>query len=221
LPGDLFNKIARDSEAKLQNFQNFLVVLFIVILFVAFFKTNLWQIINFALIVVMLATTFGLYIGDSLSNEIRQRAINQNGLDGGYDDPLITGQAVIESAKWIKTHSKSNDVVATNYSLDENQSVGNLVSISTQRPVLLESIIYEFQRLVISDFDARLSASNRFWSEPNAINAKALTDIGVDWYLFTTTNSQTKPSVFCQENQIWQCEFINDQSVVIKFLDQN
>jgi len=221
LPQSIPGELAGGYESKLQAFQNFLVVLFIVILFVALVKTNLGKIIKFGLIVAMLATTFGLYIGDSLSTEIRQRAINQNGLDGGYDHSLITGQAVIESAKWIKAHSNSNDVVATNYSLDGNQSVENLVSISTQRPVLLESIIYEFQRSVISDFDARLSASNRFWSEPSAINAKALTDIGVDLYLFTTTDSQIKPSVLCRKNQIWQCEFINDQSVVIKFLDQN
>jgi hypothetical protein len=221
LPQSIPGELARGYESKLQNFQNFLVILFIVILFVGLVKTNLGKRMQFGLIVAMLATTFGLYIGDSLSTEIRQRAINQNGLDGGYDDSLITGQAVIESAKWIKAHSNSNDVVATNYSLDENQSVGNLVSISTQRPVLLESLIYEFQRSIISDFDARLIASNRFWSEPNAINAKALTDIGVDWYLFATTNSQTKSSVLCQENQIWRCEFINDQSVVIKLHDQN
>ena len=221
LPKNIAGELAGDYASKLQNFQNFLVILFIVILFVGLVKTNLGKRIQFGLIVAMLATTFGLYIGDSLSTEIRQRATNQNGLDGGYDDSLITGQAVIESAKWIKAHSNSNDVVATNYSLDGNQSVGNLVSISTQRPVLLESIIYEFQRLVISDFDARLSAPNRFWSEPNAINAKTLTDIGVDWYLFTTTDSQIKPSVLCQKNQIWQCEFINDLSVVIKFLPQN
>ena len=221
LPKNIAGELAGDYASKLQNFQNFLVILFIVILFVGLVKTNLGKRIQFGLIVAMLATTFGLYIGDSLSPEIRQRAIDRNGLNREYDDYLITGDAVVESARWIKTHSKSNDVVATNYSLDGNQSVGNLVSISTQRPVLLESIIYEFQRLIISDFDARLSASNQFWSEPNAINAKVLTDMGVDWYLFATTNSHTKPSVLCQENQIWRCEFINDQSVVIKFLDQN
>ena len=221
LPQSIAGELARVYESKLQSFQNFLVVLFIVILFVALVKTNLGKRVNFALIVAMLATTFGLYIADSLSPEIRQRAIDRNGLNRGYEDFLITGDAVVESARWIKTHSKSNDVVATNYSLDGIQSVGYLVSVSTQRPVLLESIIYEFQRLIISDFDARLSASNRFWSEPNAINAKTLTDNGVDWYLFATTNSQTKPSVLCQENQIWRCEFINDQSVVIKFLDPN
>ena len=221
LPQSIPGELAGGYESKLQAFQNFLVVLFIVILFVAIVKTNLGRRIKFGLIVAMLATTFGLYIGDSLSPEIRQRAIDRNGLNREYDDSLITGDAVVESARWIKTHSKSNDVVATNYSLDGNQSVGYLVSVSTQRPVLLESLIYEFQRSIISDFDARLIASNRFWSEPNAINAEALTDIGVDWYLFATTNSQTKSSVLCQENQIWRCEFINDQSVVIKLLDQN
>ncbi len=221
LPQSTAGELAGDYESKLHTFQNFLVILFLVILFVGLVKTNLGKRIQFGLIVAMLATTFGLYIGDSLSPEIRQRAIDRNGLNREYDDYLITGDAVVESARWIKTHSKSNDVVATNYSLDGNQSVGYLVSISTQRPVLLESIIYEFQRLIISDFDARLSASNQFWSEPNAINAKVLTDMGVDWYLFATTNSHTKPSVLCQENQIWRCEFINDQSVVIKFLDQN
>jgi hypothetical protein len=73
----------------------------------------------------------------------------------------------------------------------------------------------------VKDAPTKTKATIEFFEQPNAINAKALTDIGVDWYLFTTTDSQIKPSVLCQKNQIWQCEFINDQSVVIKFLDQN
>ena len=220
LPGDLFSKIARDSEAKLQTFQNFLVILFIVILFVAFFKTYLRKRIQFGLIAVMLATTFGLYIGYSLSSEIRQRAINLNGLNGGYDDSLITGQAVIESAKWIKAHSNSNDIVATNYSVNSN-GIFYLVSVASQKSVLLESNNFEFATRFVKDAPAKTKAAIGFFEQPNAINAKVLTDIGVDWYLFTTTDSQIKPSVLCQKNQIWQCEFINDQSVVIKFLDQN
>ncbi|TRZ79955.1 MAG: hypothetical protein D4R92_04065 [Actinobacteria bacterium] len=220
LPKSIAGEIASDYSSKLQNFQNFLVVLFIVILFVAIVKTNLGRRIKFGLIVAMLATTFGLYIGDSLSPEIRQQAVSKYNLEGGTDDLYLNASGVIESARWIKTHSKSNDVVATNYSVDSS-GIPYLVSVASQKSVLLESPGFEFSTLFVKDAVTKTKATIDFFEQPNAINAEALTDIGVDWYLFATTNSQTKSSVLCQENQIWRCEFINDQSVVIKLLDQN
>jgi len=96
-----------------------------------------------------------------------------------------------------------------------------LVSVASQKSVLLESNGSKFSAFFVKDAVTKTKATIDFFEQPNAMNAKALTDIGVDWYLFTTTDSQTKRSVLCQENQIWRCEFLNDQSVVIKFLDQN
>jgi len=220
LPKSIAGEIAGDYSSKLQNFQNFLVVFFIFIIFLALFKTHLRKRIQFGLIVAMLATTFGLYVGESLSTEIRQQAVGKYDLDGGTDDMFLSAGAVVEASRWINTHSKSNDVVATNYSVNSN-GIFYLVSVASQKSVLLESNGFEFSTFFVKDAVAKTKATIDFFEQPNAMNAKALTDIGVDWYLFTTTNSQIKPSVLCQENQIWRCEFLNDQSVVIKFLNQN
>jgi len=220
LPKSIAGEIAGDYSSKLHNFQNFLVVFFIFIIFLASFKTHLRKRIQFGLIVAMLATTFGLYVGDSLSTEIRQQAVSKYDIECGIDDLYLIANGVIEATRWIKTHSKSNDVVATNYSVDSS-GIPYLVSVASQKSVLLESNGFEFSTLFVKDAVTKTKATIDFFEQPNAMNAKALTDIGVDWYLFTTTDSQSKRSVLCQESQIWRCEFLNDQSVVIKFLDQN
>jgi len=220
LPKIIAGELAGDYEYKLQTFQNFLVVLFIVILFVTLVKTNRGKRIKFGLIVAMLATTFGLYIGDSLSTEIRQQAVGKYDLDGGTDDFSLNASGIIEATRWIKTNSKPNDIVATNYSVN-GIGIPYLVSVASQKSVLLESNGFVFSTLFVKNNVAKTKMSADFFAKPNALNAKALTDIGVDWYLFATANSQTKPSVLCVENQIWRCEFFNEQSVVIRFLNQN
>ena len=220
LPKSIAGEIAGDYSSKLQNFQNFLLVFFIFIIFFALFKSHLRKRIQFGLIVAMLATTFGLYVGESLSTEIRQQAVGKYDLEGGTDDMSLSARAVVEASRWINIHSKSNDVVATNYSVDSS-GIPYLVSVASQKSVLLESNGFEFSTLFVKDAVTKTKATIDFFEQPNAMNAKALTDIGVDWYLFATTDSQTEPSVLCQESQIWRCEFLNDQSVVIKFLDQN
>lgn len=165
----------------------------------------------------ILATTFGVYLSNSLSTEIRQQATRKYDLDNGADDASLTASFVIDSAKWIKSQSNSNDVLATNYSID-SFGMDYLVSITSQRAVLIESNKFEFPTLFVKDAATKAKATKDFFEQPNAISAKILTDFGVDWYLLITTNSKMLSSTFCLENQIWRCDLVNDQSVVVKFL---
>jgi len=115
----------------------------------------------------MFATTFGLYVGDSLSTEIRHQAISKYDLDGGTDDLYLNASGVIEATRWIKTYSKSNDVVATNYSVDSS-GVSYLVSVVSQKSVLLESNSFEFSTLFVKDAVAKTKVTIDFFVKPNA-----------------------------------------------------
>ena len=168
----------------------------------------------------MLATTFGVFISDAASGELRQRAINNNDLDGGPDHSQLVAKAIIKSAKWISEHSNQNAVIATNYSV-ESRGTYFLVSVASQRPVLIESNNFIFPTLFVDDPETRVIATVEFFNNPNSSSAKALTDQGVQWYLYSTQNDQTSSSDLCAENEIWRCEYKNKYSVAIKFLPKN
>jgi hypothetical protein len=222
VPVKLLGELKVDYGAKLLNLQNILVVLLISIIFCGLFVKKLnSHLIRTSVISIMLATTLGVFVADASSSELRQIAINNNELNGGPDDSQLLAKAIIKSATWIKSNSQSNDIIATNYSFEESRAVGYLVTIATQRSVLVESLNYLFENSRVDDYDSKVESTGNFSKLPNGTTAKALLDIGVDYYLFDITDAQISSSNLCAKNEIWQCEYKNKYSVVIKFLDQN
>lgn len=218
VPVKLLGELKVDYGAKLLNLQNILVVLLISIIFCGLFIKKLnYHLIQTSVISIMLATTLGVFVADASSTELRQIAINNNELNGGPDDSQLLAKAIIKSATWIKSNSKSNDIIATNYSFEGSHAVGYLVTIATQRSVLVESLNYLFENSRVDDYDLKVKSTSDFSILPNGTTAKALIDIGVDYYLFDTTDAQISSSDLCAENEIWQCEYKNKYSVVIKF----
>ena len=173
------------------------------------------------LVATMSATTFGVYLGDSLSPELRQLALTTNGIDGGPDGRVITSQKVIESAMWIKNNSEITDIIATNYSNDGLQALGHLVSVVTQREILIDSAdqwtIIEFSK----KFPRRIQSTMNFVMKQDASTAKALTDQKVDWFLLKFIGTEINPSLLCAKSKLWKCEFENSETVVVRFLKQS
>ena len=218
LPPDLFGKVLVDYEAKLLSLQSYLVFLSILIIIFGLVAKKLSRNrMQITIISVMLATTFGVFISDAASGELRQRAVNNNDLDGGPDHGQLVAKAIIKSAKWISEHSNQNAVIATNYSV-ESSGTYFLVSVASQRPVLIESNNFIFPTLFVDDPETRVIATVEFFNNPNSSSAKALTDQGVQWYLYSIQNDQTSSSDLCAENEIWRCEYKNRFSIAIKFL---
>ena len=221
LPPDFFGKVLVDYEAKLLKLQSYLVFLSVsIFIFELVTKKLSNNRIQITIISVMLATTFGVFISDAASGELRQRAINNNNLNGGPDDSQLVAKAIVKSAKWIHEHSNQNAVVATNYSV-ESSGTYFLVSVASQRPVLIESNNFIFPTSFVDDPKTKVKATVEFFNNPNSSSAKALTDQGVQWYLFSTQNAQASSSDLCAENEFWRCEYKNRYSAVIKFLPQN
>ena len=221
VPAKFLGELKIDYGAKLLNLQNILVVLLISIIFFGLvIKTLNSHLIRTSVISIMLATTLGVFVADASSTELRQIAINNNELNGGPDDSQLLAKAIIKSATWIRSNSQSNDIIATNYSFEGSRAVGYLVTIATQRSVLVESLNFLFENSRVDDYDLKVKSTSDFSKLPNNMTAKALTDIGVDYYLFDTTDAQISSSDLCAENEIWQCEYKNKYSVVIKFLPQ-
>ena len=178
---------------------------------------RLWPVI----IATMSATTFGVYLGDSLSPEVRQLAIDRNGLNGGPPDPSITARAVIDSAKWIKEHSETSEIVATNYFNDGGPAVSNLVYVATRRQVLVDTVSPYLPPKITTALKLRSELSINFTNQPNASTARALTDLKVDWFLLKIIGTEINPSLFCAETKLWKCEFENSETVVVRFLKQD
>ena len=222
IPQKFFGDLIVDYESRLLNLQNFLVVLSISLILFGLVtkKLNSGQ-IRISVILIMLATTFGVFVAEASSTELRQRAININNLDGGPDDSQLVAKSIIKSATWIRNNSQDHDIIATNYATVGSRSIGYLVSIATQRSVLIESLSYFFENSKIDNYDTKVKITTDFSNLPNRATAKALTNIGADYYLFDTTDAQISSSDLCAENEIWRCEYKNKYSVVIKFLPQN
>ena len=222
IPQKIVGELKVDYGAKLLILQNLLVVLSTsLVLFGIFIKKLNSHLIRTSLITIMLATTFGVFVAGASSTELRQRAIVNNNLDGGPDDSQLIAKSIIKSATWIRNNSQSNDIVATNYAISGSRPIGYLVSIATQRSVLIESYFYFFENSKIDNYDTKVKLTNDFSNLPSGATAKALTDIGADYYLFDTTDAQISSADLCADNQIWRCEYKNKNSVVIKFLKQN
>jgi hypothetical protein len=222
IPQKIVGELKVDYGAKLLNLQNLLVVLSTsLVLFGIFIKKLNSHLIRTSLITIMLATTFGVFVAGASSTELRQRAIVNNNLDGGPDDSQLIAKSIIKSATWIRNNSHSNDIVATNYAISGSRPIGYLVSIATQRSVLIESYFYFFENSKIDNYDTKVKLTNDFSNLPSGATAKALTDIGADYYLFDTTDAQISSADLCADNKIWRCEYKNKNSVVIKFLNQN
>ena len=173
--------------------------------------------LQFAVICLALASTSGVFVAQANSPFLRQLALDNYNLDGGIEDSRFTNQSIINSATWIKNNSQDGEIVATNYSID-SLGIPYLVSVASQRPVLIESNNFIFPTLFVDDPETRVIATVEFFSNPNSSSAKALTDQGVQWYLYSTKNDQTSSSDLCAENEIWRCEYKNKYSVAIKFL---
>ena len=204
------------------NLQKIMVYLFSGIILVGYIARQIKnKKIQVALIYVMFATTVGVFVADGSSSELRQLAINNNGLNGGPPDSALVAKSVIKSANWLKEHSKNSSIIATNYTSDGYRSVGYLVSTATQRPVLVESLNYVSQNSLITEFDRKVKLTLEFANLPNSTTTKALTNFGVDYYLFDITGAQISSSDLCAENEIWRCEYKNKYSVVLKFLTKN
>ena len=218
VPAKFLGELKVDYGAKLLNLQNILVVLSIsIILFGLVAEKFNSHLIRIFVISIMLATTLGVFVADAISTELRQLAINNNELDGGPDDSQLLAKAIIKSATWIKSNSQSNDIVATNYSFEGSRAVGYLVTIATQRSVLVESLNYLFENSKVYDYDSKVKSTSDFSKLPNGMTARALTDFGTDFYLFDTTDTQISSSDLCAKNEIWKCEYKNKYSVVIRF----
>ena len=221
LPKSLSGELVGDYETKLLFLQKSLVILFIVItLVVLFIRRNQNTDIKVALTSVMLATTFGVFTADANSSYLRQRATNNYGLDGGVEKSTISAQAIIESAKWINEHSNKNAVIATNYSVNSS-GIPFLISVVSQRPVLIENNNFIFPTLFVKDPKTKVKASVNFFNNPNRLSAETLTDQDAQWYLYSTKDAEIRLSDLCAENDIWRCEHKNEYSVVIKFLPRN
>jgi len=177
----------------------------------------------------MLATTFGTFMADANSVELRQLAIRSNGLDGGPDDSQLVAKAIIKSAIWIRNNSQDNQIIATNYASNGTSSVAYLVSVATQRSVLIEPLdyvsadplTYISEDSIINNFAKNDKLRSDFSKQPNGSTAKALAEVGVTYFLFETTDAQITSSDLCAKNEVWRCDYKNEYSVVIKFLDQN
>jgi hypothetical protein len=222
IPQKFVGELKVDYGAKLLSLQNLLVVLSIPLIIIGLFITNLnSHLLRTSVISIMLATTLGVFVADASSTELRQRAIDKNNLDGGPDDSQLVAKSIIKSATWIKNNSQNNDIVATNYAIGGSRSIGYLVSIATQRPILIESLSYFFENSKIDNYDTKVKLTTEFSELPNGETAKALTNIRVSYYLFDTTDAQFSSADLCAENQIWRCEYKNKNSVVIKFLSLN
>ena len=219
LPDSVIDKSSSEFRIELINAQTALALVLALIALISRIKKNLYQgMMSSLLIAIMSATTFGVYLGDSLSPELRKMAISDYGLDGGPDDRDITAQKVIESATWIRGNSENTEIVATNYSNDGVQASKHLVSAITQREVLIDSADHE--RLIehSEKFAARIETTMDFVRKQDAFTAKALTDQKVDWFLLKTIDTEIEPNVVCAETKLWKCEFQNSRTLVIRFL---
>lgn len=222
VPAKFLGELKVDYGEKLLILQNVLVVLMISLIFFGLVTKKFnGDRIRISIISIMLATTFGVFVADASSTELRQLAINNNELDGGPDDSQLVAKAIIKSATWIKNNSQSNDIISTNYSFEGNRSIGYLVTIATQRSVLVESLNYLFENSRVNDYATKVKSTSDFSEQPNGTTTKALTNFGVDYYLFDITDAQISSSDLCAENEIWRCEYKNKYSVVLKFLTKN
>lgn len=170
------------------------------------------------LILLISASTFGMFSTQSFANQIRQFAIDINGMNGGPPDSSLLAKSVIQSASWIRANSQYYEVVATNYLRENNGEIINLVSVSTQRSVLFESQYSRVPPMFVKRSEAKRKATIAFSNKPDTETANALIEQGVVWYLFSTVNSVISPRELCDANSTWRCEFQNDHSVVIRFI---
>ena len=173
------------------------------------------------LLLLISASTFGMFSTQSLANQIRQLAININGMNGGPPDSSLLAKSVIESASWIRANSQYYEIVATNYLRENNGEIINLVSVSTQRSVLFESQYSRVSPIFVKKSEAKRKATIAFSNKPDTETANALIEKGVVWYLFKTLDSGKSPMELCDANPVWRCEFQNDHSVVIRFVPKS
>ena len=218
IPSSLSGDLAKDYAEKLLYLQKFLVIAMSCLILFALISRRLENSrLQFAFICLALASTSGVFVAQANSPFLRQLAFDNYNLDGGIEDSRFTNQSIINSATWIKNNSQDGEIVATNYSID-SQGIPYLVSVASQRPVLIESNNFIFPTLFVDDPETRVIATVEFFNNPNSSSAKALTDQGVQWYLYSIQNDQTSSSDLCAENEIWRCEYKNKYSVAIKFL---
>lgn len=163
------------------------------------------------------ASTFGIFVAQSLDDHIRQLSIDQIGSDGGPPEDSMVDRSIIESASWIRTNSQIDEIVGTNYLRENGGEVMNLVSVSTQRSVFYESQYSRVSTTFIKNSEPKRKTTLAFSETPGEESANALTAEGVDWYLFKTADSKVNQNDLCRSNRYWSCEFQNDFSVVIRF----
>ena len=221
IPRSLSGNLAEDYAEKLLYLQKFLVIAMSCLILFALISRRLENSrLQFAVICLALASTSGLFVAQANSPFLRQLAFDNYNLDGGIEDSRFTNQSIIDSATWIMNNSQDGEIVATNYSID-SQGIPYLVSVASQRPVLIESNNFIFPTLFVDDSKTKVKATIEFFNKPNSSSAKALTDQGVQWYLYSTQNDQASSSDLCAETEFWRCEYKNKYSAVIKFLPQN
>jgi len=205
------------SPLAIQNFQ--LAVILTAVLYTLlrqlarFKKGKIWPIF----LTLTAASTFGVFVSQSLADHIRQLSIDKHGMNGGPDDSSLLAKSIIESASWIRTNSQIDEIVGTNYLRENGGEVMNLVSVSTQRSVLYESQYSRVSPTFIKNSEPKRKTTLAFSETPSEESANALTAQGVVWYLFKTADSKVNQNDLCRSNPYWSCEFQNEFSAVIRF----
>lgn len=221
IPRSLSGDLAEDYATNLLDLQKFLVIsLSCLILFSLITRRLENSRIQCAFICLVLASTFGVFVAQANSPFLRQLASDNYNLDGGIENSSFTNQSIINSATWIKNNSQDGEIVATNYSID-SQGIPYLVSVASQRIVLIEANNFVFPTLFVKDPETKVGASIAFFENPNAKSAKLLVDQGVRWFLFSNSDSSIAIPDLCAENKIWHCEFEDERTAVLKFLIKN